>query len=54
MTKQGTGFAVPAPEEETLAEDISKARAMGSDAVIVLMNWGKTGKLRIKQCRQSP
>ncbi len=44
MTKQGTGFAVPAPEEETLAEDISKARAMGSNAVIVLMNWGKTGK----------
>ena len=44
MAKNGTDGAVPAADPETVAADIALAREQGCSAVIVLLNWGKTGK----------
>lgn len=44
MVKQGTEGTVPEAEAERIAAEIGTARAQGCDAVIVLLNWGKTGK----------
>ena len=44
MTKNGKDGAVPAADPESVAADIALAREQGCSAVIVLLNWGKTGK----------
>ena len=44
MVKNGTDGAVPAADPESVAADIARAREQGCAAVIVLLNWGKTGK----------
>ena len=44
MTKNGLNSTVPAAETETIAADIARARELGCEAVIVLLNWGKTGR----------
>ena len=44
MAKDGTDALIPAPELLRIAEDIASARTQGAEAVIVLLNWGKTGK----------
>ena len=51
MEKNGQGSAVPAAEAESIAADISRARESGCEAVIVLLNWGKTGKAPDKNMR---
>lgn len=43
MAKQGTTRLVPPEDTDIIAEDIAAARAQGSDAVIVLLQWGKAG-----------
>lgn len=44
MTKDGTDGLIPTAEISRITEDIASARAQGAEAVIVLLNWGKTGK----------
>ena len=44
MTKNGADGVIPAAEAEQIAADIREAREQGAQAVIVLLNWGKTGK----------
>ena len=44
MKKAGASETVPAADSEQIASDIRKAREMGAEAVIVLVNWGKIGK----------
>ena len=44
MTKDGTDGLVPAADISRITEDIAAARAQGAEAVIVMVNWGKTGK----------
>jgi hypothetical protein len=44
MAKNGTSGLVPAAEAETIKADINTVRSRGSEVVIVLLNWGKTGK----------
>lgn len=44
MAKDETDELIPAAELSKITEDIASARAQGTDAVIVLLNWGKTGK----------
>jgi len=44
MTKSGTSDLVPAAEAEIIESDINNARSKGCEVVIVLLNWGKTGK----------
>ena len=44
MEKGGTDRAIPAADPESVAADIALAREQGCGAVIVLLNWGKTGK----------
>ena len=44
MSKNGTSGLVPAAEAETIKADINTVRSRGSEVVIVLLNWGKTGK----------
>ena len=44
MAKNGTSGLVPEADAEKIAADIADARARGSEAVIILLNWGKTGK----------
>ena len=44
MNKQGMADAVPSADAETAAREIAAAREQGCDAVVVLLNWGKTGK----------
>ena len=44
MAKNGTSGLVPAADADKIAADIADARARGSEAVIILLNWGKNGK----------
>ena len=44
MEKDGTSAMVPEAEIELITEDISRARQLGAEAVIVLANWGSVGK----------
>ena len=44
MVKNERNGAVPEADPESVAADISRARELGCGTVIVLMNWGKTGK----------
>ena len=44
MAKDGTEGLIPAAELSRITEDIASARAQGAEAVIVMLNWGKTGK----------
>lgn len=44
MWKNGTSVLIPAAEAETIETDINTVRSQGSEVVIVLLNWGKTGK----------
>ena len=44
MEKDGTQLTVPEAEAGLIAREVSAARANGAEAVIVLINWGKTGK----------
>lgn len=44
MAKDGTDGLIPAAELSRITEDIASARAQGAEAVIVLLNWGKTQK----------
>ena len=52
MEKDGTSGMVPEAETELITEEIDAARAQGAEAVIVLVNWGKTGKEPDKTQRQ--
>ncbi len=51
MAKNGQDHLVPAADPATIAADITDARKLGCEAVIVLMNWGKTGKAPDKNMR---
>lgn len=51
MEKNGQNGAVPAADAESIAADISRAREAGCEAVIILLNWGKTGKAPDKNMR---
>lgn len=44
MEKDGTSGMVPEAEADLIGEEIDAARAQGAEAVVVLVNWGKTGK----------
>jgi len=44
MEKNGVSRMVPAAEEGLIREEISAARDAGAEAVIVMINWGRTGK----------
>ncbi len=44
MVKQNLTGTVPPTDAETIAQEIKTAREQNCDAVIVLLNWGKTGK----------
>ena len=44
MAKAQTSGLVPAADADIIAADIAEVRGLGCEAVIVLMNWGKTGK----------
>ena len=44
MAKNGQSGMVPAADAEAIGADIARAREKGAEAVIVLLNWGKTGK----------
>ena len=52
MEKDGTSGMVPEAEPTLVSEEIDAARAQGAEAVIVLVNWGKTGKEPDKTLRQ--
>ncbi len=43
MVKEGTDGMVPEADLSLIKEDIALARRQGAGAVIVLLNWGKTG-----------
>ena len=51
MAKKGMNGAVPPADGEAIAEDIANARKQGADVVLVLLNWGKTGKAPDKAMR---
>ena len=51
MIKNGTSDMVPAADPETIAADIARAREEGAEAVLVFLNWGKTGKAPDKNMR---
>ena len=51
MIKNGTSDRVPAADPEIIASDIAKVREEGAEAVLVLLNWGKTGKAPDKNMR---
>lgn len=44
MEKDGVQMTVPAADAGLIAREIEAARAGGAEAVIVMINWGKTGK----------
>ena len=44
MTKEDLTDMIPEAEEEQIAAEIRTAREQGAQAVVVLLNWGKTGK----------
>ena len=44
MEKEGASRTVPEAETGLISSEIATARAQGAEAVIVLVNWGKTGK----------
>ena len=44
MVKDGTSEMVPEAELSLITKDIASAREEGAEAVIILINWGKTGK----------
>ncbi len=44
MEKEGSSGMVPEAELSLISEEIRSARDAGAEAVIVLLNWGKTGK----------
>ena len=44
MGREGTESLIPEAEITRITDDIADARARGAEAVIVLLNWGKTGK----------
>ncbi len=51
MDKQGISHMIPPADPELIAEDIAWARSGGAEAVIVLLEWGKTGKAPEKSMR---
>ena len=51
MTKKGINGLVPAADAEIIAADIAQAKKQGADAVLVFLNWGKTGKSPDKAMR---
>ena len=51
MVKKETSGMVPAADAEAIAADIAQARGQGAEAVLVLLNWGKTGKAPDKAMR---
>ncbi len=44
MSREGTSGMLPEAELSRISEDIDTAREEGAEAVIILINWGKTGK----------
>ena len=44
MARDGAEDLIPPAEVSRIREDIAAARQQGAEAVIVLLNWGKTGK----------
>ena len=44
MAKEGNEGLIPAADISRITEDIVSARTQGAEAVVVLLNWGKTGK----------
>ena len=44
MAREGSEDLIPAAELSQIEEDIANARRQGTEAVVVLLNWGKTGK----------
>ena len=44
MEKDGAQMTVPAADTGLIAREIEAARSGGAEAVIVMINWGKTGK----------
>ncbi len=44
MLKEGTSGMVPEADISLISADIASAREQGAEAVIILINWGKTGK----------
>ncbi len=44
MEKDGTSTMIPEGEIELITAEISRARELGAEAVIVLVNWGSVGK----------
>ena len=51
MTKNGQENLIPEADPVKIASDIEKAGIQGCDIVIVLLNWGKTGKAPDKSMR---
>ncbi len=44
MAKNGLTHTVPAADANIITSDITQARELGCEAVIVLLSWGKTGR----------
>ena len=44
MIKNGNNGRIPEADADQIAADIGKAREKGAQAVIILINWGKSGK----------
>ena len=44
MAKNGLSGTVPSADADSIAADIARARNMGCEAVLVFLNWGKTGR----------
>lgn len=44
MKQQESTYMIPPADPDLIASDIQRAREMGSETVIVLVQWGKTGK----------
>ena len=44
MIKNGDNGRIPEADADQIAADIGKAREKGAQAVIILINWGKSGK----------
>ena len=51
MVKNGQNVMVPPADPDGIAADITKAREQACDAVVVLLHWGKTGKVPDKDQR---
>lgn len=51
MARNEKSGLVPAADAETVAADIREAKTQGAEVILVLMNWGKTGKAPDKTMR---